>query len=213
MKRSKNILAVALLSLVALYGCTTASDEETADEGPEQTEDELILRRGNVDHAAIVESTTMMLAPGPTDRNNDSYNQEDPFAIRGSQFKAVYLQRLAMFDAQDGEENWTAAQKDAWATRMATANYQVIDTSKPCGDFDDPHTYLEIERSRFMGRPHTTCGGRQPNEDALDVTVNFLIRGPGATDQDEDALHDGVEQATQKSVPTFPYLAEMNGPL
>jgi hypothetical protein len=50
-----------------------------------------------------------------------------------------------------------------------------------------------------------------PNEDALDVTLNFLIRGPGSSVEDTDAFHDGVDQATQPSTDTFPYLAEMNG--
>lgn len=210
MKRKHHVLAAAVLALVALYGCTAPTDEATDDEGPEQTEDELILRRGSVDHAAIVESTTMMLAGGPVDGLLDPYNQEDPFAIRGSRYVERFAQRLAMFDEQDGETNWTPEQARAWALRMSTGNYQVIDTTKPC-DFANPHTYLEIERARFAGREHTTCGGRMPNEDALDVTVNFLIRGPGASVDDPEALHDGVEQATKESVPTFPYLAEMNG--
>jgi hypothetical protein len=210
MKRTKNIVATIALSLIALWGCTNASSDETADDGPEQSEDELILRRGSVDHAGIVESTTMQLAPGPLDGLLDQYNQEDPFAIRSANYKDRFAQRLAMFDAQDGETNWTPEQAKAWVERMSSGNYQVIDTSKPC-DFANPHTYLEIERARLTGRPHQTCGGRMPNEDALDVSVNFFIRGPAASAEDEDALHDGVDQATQKSVPTFPYLAEMNG--
>ena len=92
-----------------------------------------------------------------------------------------------------------------------SANYLVVDTSKPC-DFTDPHTYLEIERAQLTGRTHTTCGGRMPNEDALDVTLNFLVRGPAASAQDADAITDGVDQATKKSTDTFPYLADMNGP-
>ena len=53
--------------------------------------------------------------------------------------------------------------------------------------------------------------GRMPNEDALDVTLNWLIRGPGASSEDEDAFSDGVDQATHRSTDTFPYLAELNG--
>ena len=85
-----------------------------------------------------------------------------------------------------------------------------MDTSKPC-DFDDPHTYLEIERAQLTGEEHQTCGGRMPNEDALDVTLAFLIGGPAASAQDSDAIRDGVDGATRASLPTFPYLAELNG--
>jgi hypothetical protein len=49
------------------------------------------------------------------------------------------------------------------------------------------------------------------NEDVLDATANFLIRGPGAKYDDPDTLVDGVTEATQKSSDEFPYLAEMNG--
>lgn len=50
-----------------------------------------------------------------------------------------------------------------------------------------------------------------PNEDAMDVTLNFLIRGPSASMYDADALTDGVDEATKPSTDAFPYLAEMNG--
>ena len=50
-----------------------------------------------------------------------------------------------------------------------------------------------------------------PNEDAMDVTLNFLIRGPSASAQDREAIRDGVSQATKKATASFPYLAELNG--
>lgn len=106
--------------------------------------------------------------------------------------------------------NWSADQASRWTARLAGGNYIVVDTSKPCS-YDAPHTYLEIERAQLTGKSHTTCGGRMPNEDAMDVTLNFLIRGPAATDQDPNAIGDGVDRATKLATNTFPYLAEMNG--
>ena len=50
-----------------------------------------------------------------------------------------------------------------------------------------------------------------PNEDALDVTLNFFVRGPQSSAGDDDALHNGVDGTTHPSADTFPYLAEMNG--
>ncbi len=206
--KSKNVLAAFLLSFVALYGCTAPSDE--AEEEAEQSEDELALRRGSVDHAAIVEGTTMMLAGGPIDPILDPYNQEDPFTIRSAYFERTFARRLANFDAYDRQTDWTEDQARAWSARMASGNYQVVDVSKPC-DFANPHTYLEIERAKLTGREHATCGGRMPNEDALDVTLNFLVRGPSASAEDEEALHDGVDAPTKWATPSFPFLAEMNG--
>jgi hypothetical protein len=202
---------LALASLILVAACAASEpDSESEGDGPAETEDELILRRGSVDHSAIVESTTMQLAGGPLDGKLDSYNQEDPFAIRSGTYVGTYIERLRMFDRIDGKEDWTPAQLDAWTKRMSTANYLVVDLSKPC-DFQNGGSYLEIERAALTGKEHTTCGGRMPNDDAMDITLNFLIRGPAASAEDDEALHDGVEQATKKSTAEFPYIAEMNG--
>jgi hypothetical protein len=146
----------------------------------------------------------------PLDPNLDPYNQADPFKIGAGPYKAAFAANLIKFDNEDGRKDWTADQSAKWTTRLAGGNYQVVDTSKPCR-FDDPHTYLEIERAQLTGKSHTTCGGRMPNEDAMDVTLNFLIRGPAAASAGPGAITDGVAQATKESSRTFPYLAEMNG--
>jgi hypothetical protein len=201
---------LALGSLILVAACAASEQDAEEDYPASETEDELILRRGSVDHSAIVESTTMMLAGGPLDGKLDQYNQEDPFAIRGGTYVGTYIERLRMFDRIDGKEDWKPEQIDAWTKRMSTANYLVVDLSKPC-DWQNGGSYLEIERAKLTGKAHTTCGGRMPNDDAMDITLNFLIRGPGASENDEEALHDGVEQATKRSTANFPYLAEMNG--
>jgi hypothetical protein len=139
----------------------------------------------------------------------DPYNQEDPFGIVGSGYADAFASNLSSFDAYDGATDWEPDVADQWVSRIASGNYLVIDTSMPC-DYADPHTYLELERSTMSGRDYTTCGGRMPNEDALDVTLNFLIRGPGASALDDGAIHDGVDAPTQLAGDEFPYLAEMN---
>jgi hypothetical protein len=166
-------------------------------------------RFGNIDNVGIVESGTMMQASTPLSHELDEYNAEDPFAIKPDAYINTFTTRLTNFDSYDGKADWTPEQAQTWNTRMTTGNYQIIDTSMPC-DWENPHTYLEIERAQLTGQDHKTCGGRMPNEDALDVTANFLIRGPGASVLDADALTDGVNQATQKSTDEFPYLAELN---
>jgi hypothetical protein len=201
---------LALASLILVAAC--AAQEEDAEENypASETEDELILRKGSVDHSAVVESTTMMLDGSPLNSMLDAYNQEDPFGIKSANYVGTYIERLRMFDRIDGKEDWSPEQIDAWTKRMSTANYLVVDLSKPC-DWQNGGTYLEIERAKLSGKEHTTCGGRMPNDDAMDITLNFLIRGPAASSTDEEALHDGVEQATKQSTDTFPYLAEMSG--
>lgn len=212
MKTTK-ILALGMLSLLAAYGCGQSDAEDTT---PDQadSEDALIGFKGSVDHVGVVEATTIMLttttlAP-PLDSALDAYNQSDPFRIAPATFRDAFANNLVKFDAIDGKTDWNADQSAKWVARMSGANFQVIDTSKPC-NFDDPHTYLEIEKAALTGADHKTCGGRMPNEDALDVTMNFLVRGPSASDTDDGAISDGVDQATQKSDSTFPYLADLNG--
>lgn len=203
MKYGKLWAALALV-LVAC-GASEGPDEE-----PAQTDADLALRTGNIDSAAVAESGTMMQASNPFSGELDDYNAEDPFAIKPGAYINTFKTRLDNFDGYDGKTDWTPGQKDEWVQRMSTSNYLLIDTSKPC-DYENPHTYLEIERSHMTGKDHETCGGRMMNEDVLDATANFLIRGPGAKHDDKDALVDGVTQATQKSTDEFPYLAEMNG--
>ena len=202
-----NLLRKALGAALLVAGCTGGTSDGS--DGA-KNEDQLVLHHGSVDHVGVVESATMMLASGPVDLLLDPYNEEDPFDIQGARFLDTFSRRLAQFDSIDGKTDWTAERADAWAARMASSNYLVVDLDKPC-DFANPHTYLEIERALMTDREHATCGGRMPNEDALDVTINWLVRGPEASALDDAALHDGVDQATQRASDTFPYLADLNG--
>ncbi len=210
MKTIKAIaLTFAFASASLVFGC--AQQGESAETQPETASEDLVMFPGSVDHVGIVESTTMMLVSGATDFATvlDSYNQDDPFALKTAHYQAAFAKNLRKFDVRDGKSEWTPDQVTAFSTRMASGNYQVIDTSMPC-DYATPHTYLEIERAQLTGKRHQTCGGRMPNEDAMDVTLNFLIRGPAANITGPGALRDGVDQATAKSTNTFPYLADLN---
>lgn len=202
----KHILAVGAFALVAsAYACGQATAEDSEEAGGA-----FVGFKGSVDQAGVVEVTTIMLttASNPLlDSSLDSFNQEDPFALPG-EFRTAFASNLDKFDAIDGKTDWTPAQKATWLRRLAS-NYQVLDTSKPC-DYANQHSYLEIERSLLNGRPHATCGGRPPNEDTLDVTFDFLARGPAAMPTDADALGDGIPQAAKLSTDTFPYLAEID---
>jgi hypothetical protein len=206
MKTIGVLLGVSVFALGCVAEPAVIEDDE--EEGPGGKGD-LPWRSGTLDHAGIVEVTTIMLASVPVDPILDPFNEQDPFLIRRVQFASTFARRLAAFDAADGRTDWTGDQAASWVNRISTGNYLIVDTSKPC-DFFDPQTYLEIERAKLLGFPHETCGGRMPNEDALDVTMNFLTRGPAASVHDTGAIRDGVDHATQSSEARFPYLAEMN---
>ncbi len=201
-------LAFVAASFALVVGCSANQPAETQ---PTTASEDLVMFPGSVDHAGVVESTTMMLVSGVSDFATvlDAYNQDDPFALKTANYQAAFAKNLRKFDVRDGKSEWSTEQITAFSTRMASGNYQVIDTSMPC-DYANPHTYLEIERAQLTGGRHQTCGGRMPNEDAMDVTLNFLIRGPAADITGEGALRDGVDQATHKSTDAFPYLADLN---
>lgn len=201
--------ACAMIVLVAL-GCGGSEPQalDSSDEALTAQE----MARGGADHAAMPEVTTVMLTTStllaPLDENLDAFNHTDPFNIGEGSYARVFAQNLARFDAYDRKTDWTPAQSKAWLARLASGNYLVLDTSKPCAF--GTHTFLEIEREQLTGKPHQTCGGRMPNEDALDAVMNWLVRGPAASFDGPDAITDGVGRATKPSSDTFPYLAEAN---
>lgn len=199
MKTSRLLLGAVLSLLACTYGC--AAEEPAEDDVPEQSEDEISFGyTGRVDHAGIVESTTMMLKS-----DLDTYNRQDPFNINPALHAGTFRSNFISYDGIDGVKDWTADNLNRWVNRMSTGNYLVVDLSKKCA-FGQP-SYLDIEREQMFGTPHTTCGGRTPSEDALDVTYNFLIRGKP---EKADDIGDGVDELHKAASPTFPYLAGPN---
>jgi len=186
---------------MSTYGC--ASEEEPVEDELQQTEDNLSFGyKGRVDHAGVVESTTMMLK---SFTELDAYNRQDPFNINPALHAEAFRANFIGYDGIDGVTDWTPANLSLWVTRMSTGNYLVVDLSKSCA-FGKP-SYLDIEREQMFGTPHTTCGGRTPSEDALDVTYNLLIRGKPEKAAD---IGDGVDELHKAASPTFPYLAGPN---
>ncbi len=206
--KTTRMLAMAALALIVTsgtYGC--APDDEPAAGDAEQSESDLsatelarsLLYKGRVDHAGIVESGTMMLKGFG---EMDVYNRQDPFNIDPGVHAETLRSNFLKYDAIDGKTDWTPQNAARWVARMSTGNYLVVDTTKPC-TFGEP-SYLDIEREQMFGTPHTTCGGRTPSEDALDVTYNLLIRGKPEKAAD---IGDGVDSLHEPATSTFPYLA------
>ena len=84
---------------------------------------------------------------------------------------------------------------------MFLPDHLVIDTSRPYAE----GTFLEIERSRAAGLPHTTCGGRPPNDDVIDTFYTLVTSGWLGK-----PVSDGVDEPTVLATKTFPYLAAPN---
>lgn len=75
-----------------------------------------------------------------------------------------------------------------------------VDTTKPTCDF-----YLDLEIFKGSGGPTTTCGGRMPNHDVVDVTYSVLAAGTFGLDTRIPKLHDNVAAHADIST-TFPFL-------
>ncbi len=192
--KTSHAFAIAMVSLTATfgsYGCAEQEEEPEADVGT--SEDDLsvtelarsALYTGRVDHAGVVESGTMFLKGFG---EMDVYNRQDPFNIDPGQHAETLRANFLGYDMADGKADWTEENAARWVARMSTGNYLIVDTSKPC-TFGKP-SYLDLEREQMFGTPHTTCGGRTPSEDALDVTYNLLIRGNPEKAAD---IGDGVD--------------------
>lgn len=137
-----------------------------------------------------------------------AYNQEDAFAIPAERLE-IYSQildpNLKDFDRMDGIDDWTPDGGPHPMTRPLLQDYLLVDVSKPCDV--GSRSYLDLEKAVLRGIEATTCGGRVPNDQALDVMLTLMVNGP---DRDEPWRTDQVEKATRPSTNQFPYLAPPN---
>ena len=130
----------------------------------------------------------------------DTYNADRPFAVAADHAQTYREQigrNLTFFDAIDQHTDWTEANRLALADLLVD-DFLVVDTALPC----DQASYLEIERSLLAHQAHTTCGGRKPAEDVVDVLLGLYTGGLAGK-----PIRDGVDHATHAPTTTFPYLA------
>jgi hypothetical protein len=177
---------------------------------------ETVTSRGHpvrLERMGRAEIKNVIMAPKKFDPVNrdleirDLYNAEDTFHL-SQDYVGAYRARLnanlAFFDRLDGKTDWPLDDQDAHPlTELLLADFLVVDTSKPFSDGGDSD--LEIERAVLTGRPHTTCGGRSPWHDIIDTLYTLLVGG-----LDGPRISDGVDQPTQPTARSFPYLVPPN---
>jgi len=135
----------------------------------------------------------------------DLYNAEDAFDL-SQDYLGAYRARLnanlPFFDRLDGRTDWPPDDQGVHPlTELLLADFLVVDTSKTFSDGG----FLEIERAVLAGRPHTTAGGRSPDDDIVDVLYTLLVGG-----LDGPRISDGVDRPTQPASRSFPYLNPPN---
>ncbi|MFJ7116484.1 DUF4331 family protein [Streptomyces albogriseolus] len=135
----------------------------------------------------------------------DLYNEEDAFALRpdyAGAYRARFDANLAFFDRLDGDRVWPPDDQGTHPlTELLLADFLVVDISQPFSE----DSCFEIETALLAGRPHTTCGGRAPNDDIVDTLYTLLVNGV-----DGSRISDGVDHATRPAVHEFPYLVAPN---
>ncbi|MEV7609999.1 DUF4331 family protein [Microbacterium sp. NPDC089320] len=135
----------------------------------------------------------------------DLYNTENAFHIDHG-YEAAYRARLnanlAFWDGLDGKTDWPLDDGVHPLTEFWLADYLIVDVTKP---YQERSSFLEIEMSARAGRPHSTCGGRAINDDAMDTFFTLLINGG-----DGPVIRDGIDGASRPASSTFPYLAPPN---
>jgi Domain of unknown function (DUF4331) len=135
----------------------------------------------------------------------DLFNAEDAFRLEPyylEAYRARVNANLARHDSLDGKTAWPLSDRGEHPlTEFLLADFLVVDVAKPFTE----HSYLEIDRALLTGRPHTTCGGRPPNDDIVDAFLTLMISGV-----DGAPISDGVDHATEPATSAFPYLVAPN---
>jgi hypothetical protein len=136
----------------------------------------------------------------------DLYNMDDAFRLSAAYlgaYRARLNANLAFWDRLDGQTDWPAEPGGAHPlTELILADYLVVDAARP---YQERGSFLEIERAARSGQPHVTCGGRAPNDDAMDTLFTLMVNGGSGP-----AIRDGVDQPTVPASRQFPYLAPPN---
>lgn len=145
-----------------------------------------------------------------------AWNQEDAFAVSEGHLPAFVaaadtgLQRLDWFD---GATDWPSPHP---LRERLLQDWLIVDPTRTC-TVDTP-SFLEIEAAWHHQRPHQTCGGRTPNDDAVDRLLTWLVNGPERVPPDAPLYgepgvpapirSDGVDRPGQPAIDHFPYLRE-----
>lgn len=145
---------------------------------------------GQVDRAGRPAIAVAVLPSARRDAFNRLRQTDDPFP-----FKQDFETGLVALDQLDGVDNWGSPHP---AIALMSFDVLLVDTTKPYSTTG----FLEIENEIMAGgAAHATCGGRTPQEDAVDKLYSFLVA------KKLTGVSDGVSAATKAPTSTFPYLA------
>ena len=166
-----------------------------------------------LERAGRPEVKNLLLSPKNRDMLNrdlevrDLYNLEDAYHV-GPDYRNAYRARLnanlAYMDSWDGKTDWTLDENGQHPiTDLILGDYLVLDPSKPYSE----ESFFEIELAMLAGRPHQSSGGRSLNDQVMDTLYTLCVNNGNGP-----RISDGLKQAVQRALLTFPYLAPANAP-
>lgn len=154
-----------------------------------------------LDWVARPEITNVTMAARGREDIRDEYNTQEPFSIgvlEWSKYHQRIVDNVLYFDGIDNDYNWTTTDVKAFASILMN-DALVLDLTLPC--LDD--NYMNIEKAVLNKEEPTSCGGRQLQDDFVDVIYTYYVN----KDQG-DVIRDGVDAPHKATLDEFPYLNE-----
>jgi hypothetical protein len=155
----------------------------------------------NIDRVGRPEITNVSMVSHNEPDLRDQYNIDQPFHVapeNQKKYEARLAKNIAFYDGADGKKDITDAERKHLAGLLAD-DFLVVDLTKPCKDGD----FLEIEKAMVANKEHTSCGGRRPNDDIMDILFTQYVNGSKGV-----KISDGVDKPFLEPSAEFPYLAE-----
>ncbi|QDE88207.1 hypothetical protein BHS06_04150 [Myxococcus xanthus] len=159
-----------------------------------------------LDRMGRLEVTVFMILDDATKDLWNATNTFRPDSRHEPLFRSALQAGLGRLD--DFEKSLTGEDVLDWPTPhpfidMVLDDFLVVDVSKPAKPSSTEPGYLELETAALAGKPHTTCGGRKPNEDVIARTLTLFINGPNRPQPDRGV---GVPAPARPAEDTFPYV-------
>lgn len=219
--------------LLFLLLCSTGCDKESMMAMPDMainvlpTPPILGFAIDRMGRPAINTALNNMFNPNDTQKGiaKDNYNGEVNEAdwatvlIEGKPITKEFAGNLAVIDGLDavcgnqllaaGDPSGDAGASEYAALPAVLVDDQLyLDTSiGDCKATASLPNYLAVE-ARFLGLPLTTCGGRTPLDDVIDIS--FTLLASGGTAAVTDGVNADADPSTAASLTDFPFLNAPN---
>jgi hypothetical protein len=217
-KRALVLLVVAPLACVPVACKGLSSGQQPIDiyvpepdGGGNDASPEASPELGQVDRDGHPLATVLFVPGSLQDEYNaqSSYEAIFPRLLQDAlESRLVWFDTIALGDGGPDPVDWPVPDGGTHPLLpIFVTDVLLVDTGQSCTSADGgfAQSYLDIEKEIYLnGSPHTTCGGRTPNEDVVDETLTLVVTNGRVP------VTQGVPGPTQPSTTSFPYFAAPN---